>query len=74
MPTNAFLISGPSKTADIELTLAFSVHGPKELIVLVVDDSAQRSDDSDQIIEDGNRNSEDERGQGDLRRSLWNEL
>jgi len=37
MPTNAFLISGPSKTADIELTLAFGVHGPKELIVLVVD-------------------------------------
>ena len=37
MPTNAFLISGPSKTADIELTLAFGVHGPKELIVLVID-------------------------------------
>jgi len=37
MPTNAFLISGPSKTADIELILAFGVHGPKELIVLVVD-------------------------------------
>ena len=37
MPTNAFLISGPSKTADIELILAFGVHGPKELIVLVID-------------------------------------
>jgi L-lactate dehydrogenase complex protein LldG len=37
MPTNAFLISGPSKTADIELILAFGVHGPKELIVLIVD-------------------------------------
>ena len=37
MPTNAFLISGPSKTADIELVLAFGVHGPKELIVLVID-------------------------------------
>lgn len=38
MPTNAFLISGPSKTADIELTLAFGVHGPKELIVLILED------------------------------------
>jgi len=37
MPTNAFLISGPSKTADIELVLAFGVHGPKELIVLIVE-------------------------------------
>jgi L-lactate dehydrogenase complex protein LldG len=37
MPTNLLLISGPSKTADIELTLAFGVHGPKELIVLVVE-------------------------------------
>ena len=37
MPTNALLISGPSKTADIEMTLAFGVHGPRELMVLIVD-------------------------------------
>ena len=39
MPTNALLISGPSKTADIEQTLAYGVHGPKELIVLVLTDA-----------------------------------
>lgn len=39
MPTNALLISGPSKTADIEQTLAYGVHGPKELIVLVLSDA-----------------------------------
>jgi L-lactate dehydrogenase complex protein LldG len=37
MPTNLLLISGPSKTADIEFTLAFGVHGPKELIVFVLE-------------------------------------
>jgi L-lactate dehydrogenase complex protein LldG len=35
MPTNVVLVSGPSKSADIEQTLAYGVHGPKELIVLV---------------------------------------
>lgn len=38
MPTNVVLVSGPSKTADIEQTLAYGVHGPKELIVLVLQD------------------------------------
>jgi len=36
MPTNALLISGPSKSADIEQTLAYGVHGPKELVVLLI--------------------------------------
>ncbi|NEV63811.1 LutC/YkgG family protein [Thiorhodococcus minor] len=35
MPTNALLISGPSKSADIEQTLAYGVHGPKRLMVLI---------------------------------------
>ncbi len=36
MPTNLLLISGPSKTADIEQTLAYGVHGPKRLLVVLV--------------------------------------
>jgi L-lactate dehydrogenase complex protein LldG len=35
MPTNALVISGPSKTADIQQTLAYGAHGPRELIVLL---------------------------------------
>ena len=36
MPTNALLVSGPSKSADIEQTLAYGVHGPKELVVILI--------------------------------------
>ena len=36
MPSNALLISGPSKTADIEQTLVYGVHGCKELVVILV--------------------------------------
>jgi L-lactate dehydrogenase complex protein LldF len=35
----AVVITGPSRTADIEMTLTIGVHGPGELIVLLVDDS-----------------------------------
>lgn len=38
LPTNALLISGPSKTADIQQTLAYGAHGPKELVVLLMGD------------------------------------
>jgi L-lactate dehydrogenase complex protein LldG len=45
MPTNFLLISGPSKTADIQMTLAYGAHGPKELIVLLIDDGATPATD-----------------------------
>ncbi|KGJ94434.1 LutC/YkgG family protein [Colwellia psychrerythraea] len=36
LPTNVVLVSGPSKTADIQQTLAYGAHGPKALIVLLI--------------------------------------
>lgn len=35
-PTNLTLVTGPSRTADIELTLAIGVHGPERLDIVVV--------------------------------------
>ena len=38
MSSNLVFISGPSKTADIQQTLAYGAHGPKELIVILVEE------------------------------------
>ena len=38
MPANLNLISGPSKSADIEFTLTIGVHGPKRLIAVLYDE------------------------------------
>ena len=36
------LISGPSRTADIEMTLTIGVHGPRELHVFLVDGTERK--------------------------------
>ena len=36
VPANLVLVSGASRTADIELTLAMGVHGPKLLLVALI--------------------------------------
>ncbi len=42
-PAAMTLISGPSKTADIEQTMAIGVHGPKRFIVILYDDQPTSS-------------------------------
>ena len=39
IPSMISLITGPSRTADIEKTLVMGAHGPKELYVFLIDDS-----------------------------------
>lgn len=40
MPTNLVLASGPSKTSDIQQTLAYGAHGPRLMWVIIVTDDA----------------------------------
>ncbi|MFH0864840.1 MAG: lactate utilization protein [Bacteroidota bacterium] len=39
LPSMISLITGPSRTADIEKTLVMGAHGPRELYVFLIDDS-----------------------------------
>jgi len=40
MPSQISIITGPSRTADIEKTLVLGAHGPKEIYVFLIDDTA----------------------------------
>lgn len=40
-PTYYSLISGPSRTADIEFRMAYGMHGPKEVHVILIDNGRQ---------------------------------
>lgn len=35
LPSNALLVTGPSKTADIQRLLVYGAHGPKRLVILL---------------------------------------
>ena len=41
IPSMIAALTGPSRTADIEKTLVTPAHGPRDIIVFLVDDSAQ---------------------------------
>lgn len=41
LPTNLVMVSGPSKTSDIQQTLAYGAHGPKQMLVVIVEGDAQ---------------------------------
>ena len=41
LPANLLLVTGPSKTADIQQVLAYGAHGPKELVIVLVDDLSE---------------------------------
>jgi L-lactate dehydrogenase complex protein LldG len=40
MPRNVMLVTGPSRSADIEQTLELGAHGPRRLHIVLVDDDA----------------------------------
>lgn len=40
MPSMISLVSGPSRTADIEKTLVLGAHGPKDLVLFLIDDTS----------------------------------
>ena len=41
MPRNVMLVTGPSRSADIEQTLELGAHGPRRLHVVLIDDSTE---------------------------------
>ena len=41
MPRNVMLVTGPSRSADIEQTLELGAHGPRRLHVVLVEDGAE---------------------------------
>jgi L-lactate dehydrogenase complex protein LldG len=52
MPRNVMLVTGPSRSADIEQTLELGAHGPRRLHILLIEDdpaAAARSDQTEPV-------------------------
>lgn len=45
LPSMVSVITGPSRTADIEKTLVMGAHGPKEIYLFMIDDVVPQADD-----------------------------
>ena len=43
MPRNVMLVTGPSRSADIEQTLELGAHGPRQLHLILIDDDLEAS-------------------------------
>ena len=41
MPRSVNLITGPSRTADIEQTLMMGAHGPRQQMIVIVEDASE---------------------------------
>ncbi len=46
LPRNVMLVTGPSRSADIESVLELGAHGPRRLHVVLVDDDPAATDDA----------------------------
>jgi len=42
LPRSINLITGPSRSGDIEQTLQLGAHGPKRLLVVIVDEASEK--------------------------------
>ena len=49
MPRNVMLVTGPSRSADIEQTLELGAHGPRRLHVLLIEDDPAAHPPADQV-------------------------
>jgi L-lactate dehydrogenase complex protein LldG len=65
MPRNVMLVTGPSRSADIEQTLELGAHGPRRLHVVLVEDADEASHDAAAVPAGAPRTARPKRGAGE---------